>query len=272
MNYGINNFLGKIKPKKSLEILDFAKKNGITYLDTAPTYGNAHEVIGDFHCKTNQGRFNIITKIPNDVKEVNLEDEIKKYLNILNIKKINTLLFHSTFKYSNFQNRDKILTAIKNKRLVKKFGVSIYNNSEVKSFIDNPLIEVVQLPFNLLDNYTQRIKVIELLKKRNKMIYSRSTFLQGIFFKKKLNLELEIEKKINSLRNIAKNNQLTIEQLAIQYSLFYKEIDKIILGVDSLDHLKNNLLSEKDKLDYDLVNKINEINIKNPEILNPSLW
>lgn len=48
IDYGINNELGKPSAKDTYEILDYAFKNGVKYLDTASAYGNSEEIIGRY--------------------------------------------------------------------------------------------------------------------------------------------------------------------------------------------------------------------------------
>ena len=54
----------------------------------------------------------------------------------------------------------------------------------LESLINEDLITVVQLPFNLLDNFSVRGDLINKLKEKGKIIHTRSAFLQGLFFKK----------------------------------------------------------------------------------------
>ena len=51
LDYGINNNSGKLKKNEVLELLKISYNHGIRTLDTAELYGNAHEIIGDFHKK-----------------------------------------------------------------------------------------------------------------------------------------------------------------------------------------------------------------------------
>ncbi len=57
LNYGINNLNGKISEQDSNNILYNAYESGIYYLDTAELYGNAHNIIGEFHNKNQNIRF-----------------------------------------------------------------------------------------------------------------------------------------------------------------------------------------------------------------------
>ena len=62
LNYGINNFNGKIPDKEIFKILDFAYASGIKTLDTAPSYGNSETLIGEYLKSRRSKIFNVNTK------------------------------------------------------------------------------------------------------------------------------------------------------------------------------------------------------------------
>jgi aryl-alcohol dehydrogenase-like predicted oxidoreductase len=65
LDYGINNAQGKPHQEEVNNILNSAWQQGIRTLDTAYAYGNAEELIGQFHHRQNQ-RFQINTKFTSD--------------------------------------------------------------------------------------------------------------------------------------------------------------------------------------------------------------
>ena len=184
-------------------------------------------------------------------------------------------MFHSfdSFK-SNLGTVDKLLE-LKSKRLVNHVGVSVYTNEQLEYLLDKDDITVVQLPFNLLDNYSIRGDLLEALKLKEKIIHIRSVFLQGLFFKntsdenkivQKLFSELEI------LNQIAVQSNFSMGELALSYCLIQKNIDSVIIGVDSVEHLNTNLKASLSRIGEDTIKKINNIKIKDVDLLNPSLW
>ena len=68
LKYGINNTIGKLKKDEVLSLMKVAYNSGIRILDTAEAYGNAHQLIGDFHNKNDNLKFKIITKFPHKIK------------------------------------------------------------------------------------------------------------------------------------------------------------------------------------------------------------
>ena len=274
MDYGINNATGKIKKSEAFDILKYAFQNGIDFLDTAPVYGDAHKIIGKFHKEQSQIRYKVITKIPANYPVDKLEELVDGFLLEMNIDCIEVLHFHSINDYISCQKLkiSEIFNNLKNSRKVKSFGVSIYENSEA-DLLNRAQIDVVQLPFNLLDNINIRGKLIDELKQKKYEVHTRSVFLQGLFFKNTLNIKsLEIKEAIIKLQEICKLYRCDICQLALLYCLFQKNIDYLLIGVDSIGHLKKNISIASDSLEKGFLEDINNIVISDKSLINPSKW
>src|SRR5690606_3212491 len=97
----------------------------------------------------------------------------------LNIPLVETAMFHSFESYA--ANREKIfeLMTIGRGNLFKKLGVSVYTNEELEALLEVDEINVIQVPFNLLDNENQRGSILRNLHSSGKEIHTRSCFLQG---------------------------------------------------------------------------------------------
>ena len=275
LDYGINNKNGKIPFEESEKILNKSYLSGINTLDTAEVYGDAHSVIGRFHENNPSIKFNINTKIPNYINLNQLELKIENYLDELRVDHLETVMFHS---FDSYLKNKEILTrliSLKNNGIIKNIGVSVYENAEIENLLIDDSISVVQLPFNLLDNLNLKESLFERLKEKNKLIHTRSAFLQGLFFKDlhdKNRIVQQLKAELGWLKNLLLEYNCSIEQLAISYCFMNKEIDNIILGIDSLDQLNINLQAAKFNLTNELLEKIHEIKISDVNILNPSLW
>jgi aryl-alcohol dehydrogenase-like predicted oxidoreductase len=273
LDYGINNSDGKVSPNEVNKILKLAKEHGIDTLDTAFSYGNAIERIGDFH-KNSEYRFKINTKYSGSSDSSAL-NQLKNSLEILDVKIIDTYFFHSFYDFISNKNLVNELVEIKQIGGCQKIGVSIYENEEMEQCVNQEYIDVIQLPFNLLDNKNHRGDLITLAKKYNKEIQIRSVFLQGLFFQEidKLPLKLApLSKYILQLRKIAKLVDKSISELALAYVRKQKDIDYIIIGVDSAAQLKNNFFSSNYNLDDYTNELINNIIVNEKELLNPKNW
>ena len=273
--YGINNQHGQTSIEESHQILLKANKSGITTLDTAEAYGSAHSIIGNFHRNHPAIKFKIITKVPGDFNEISLELKVKGYLNDLGVNRLEVLMFHSFDSYKNNLSALKSLIKLKSAGLIKHIGVSAYTNEQLEYLLDKDEITIVQLPFNLLDNYSLRGALLEELKLKGKIIHTRSVFLQGLFFKKDTDAN-EIVQKLQSeldiLNQLVSQYSCSMEELALSYCLQCKNIDNVVIGVDSVDHLNANLKASSYIINEEIIEKINNIKINDVDLLNPSLW
>jgi len=275
LDYGINNTTGKLGTNQVLELLKIAYDHGIRILDTAEVYGNAHETIGDFHKKNGNSKFKIITKFPDVIRNNSINEIVLDYIKQLAVNSIEVLMFHSfeSFK-TNYKALDS-LVELKSKGYVNNIGVSVYTNDHLKQLLNEDLITVIQLPFNMLDNFNLRGDLLSQLKKKGKLIHTRSAFLQGLFFKntnektpivQKLKTELEILNQIIIESNCSK------EELALSYCLQQENIDNVIIGVDSVFQLNANIKAASYEIGQDVIKVINNIKVKDLDLLNPSLW
>lgn len=274
LSYGINNTKGKISLDDSLEILNYAFDNGIKILDSAEAYGSAHQVIGAFHEKYPKKQFQIITKLPNQLNE-GITKKVNNFLSELKVDHLHALLFHSFSSYKNSWDNFTALRRLKSENKIQNIGVSVYTNDEIEEVIINDEIDIIQVPFNLFDNTNLRGKILEKAKSKGKIIHTRSALLQGLFFK---DVDTANE-TVRSLKNelillsqISKKHNVSTSELALGYCSHQKNIDNVLIGVDSIHQLEDNLESVNFKVKSEIINEINTINIEDSNLLNPSLW
>jgi uncharacterized protein len=272
LDYGINNATGKPSQAESLAILEKAQQAGISILDTAEGYGNAIDIIAAFH--SNHKPFQIITKFVFK-PGLNIETYVTDQLNKLKVDHIYALMFH---KYSDMIAQPELLTELnkeKSKGHIRFVGVSIYTNEELQLCIRNPLIDLIQLPYNLLDNYTKRGELLRLAQKNNKVIHTRSAFLQGLFFKQTSTLNDKLKPLapyLDSLHTIASDHDMTMEQLALNYVLHTPEIDNVMFGVENMSQLNHNLEAILPQFPEALYKQVSSIEVKETSLLNPVNW
>jgi aryl-alcohol dehydrogenase-like predicted oxidoreductase len=275
LDYGVNNKNGKPNKDEVKKILDLAYENGINMLDTAEAYGNAHQVIGDYHT-SGKNRFDVITKysaLRNDLPH-NVSERIMNNIRQMKVDSLYAYMFHSFGDLKTYFPgfRDELLK-LKKTGSIKQIGVSIYTNQEADELLNYSDIDLVQLPFNLLDNNSQRRSIFEKLKKKGMEIHTRSVFLQGLFFmdSEALPAQLVVLKPyLDQVKNIALKNNLSLNDLALNYALSQLMIDKVLMGVDSRSQLEENLSSiTKANVEY---SHIDGIHVAETDLLNPAKW
>ena len=274
LDYGINNSNGQISLADSFQILKTAHEAGVRYLDSAEAYGSAHRVIGQYHQAFPDHKFEVVTKLPHVINE-DISDKIEHYLEDLHVENLHALLFHSYTSYRENETQLKKLVHFKNQGLVKKFGVSVYTNEEIEVAINDDEIDIIQFPYNLLDNYNLRGEVLNKAKAKGKLIQTRSCFLQGLFFLP-LNSTNKIagllHKELTALESIAGTTGTPMQQMALNYCLQEELIDYVLIGVDNLAQLDGNIKYVNNSIVSSTIQEINKIKVQDLRLLNPSLW
>lgn len=274
LNYGINKPAGKPRESEVEKILVSAYESGIRCLDTAEAYGTAHRIIGNFHMKYPDIRFDIITKIPGNFRE-SITTKIESYLKELNVDSLKGFLFHSFESYQ--LNKDEIvkLSALKAQGQIESIGVSAYTNLQIEEILQDEFIDIIQLPFNLLDNINLRGEMLSKINDSGKIAHTRSAFLQGLFFVESDNgnkIASSLKPELDYIKKVAIGNDISMGKLAINYCLQQPLIQNVLIGVDNLDQLNQNLSDASYLLPSNLVNQIDKIKVKQIDLLNPSLW
>jgi aryl-alcohol dehydrogenase-like predicted oxidoreductase len=275
LEYGVNNQKGIPSSNEIKKILDFAFKRKINILDTAEAYGNSQERIGEYIKKSNN-KFKIITKyskLRNDLPS-NIIDRVKKNLEILNIDNLYCYMFHNFNDYISFFNLfQEDLLYLKRNGLIDKIGVSLHSNEEIFEVLKNDNIDLIQLPFNLLDNSSQRKEVLIKVKSKGIEVHTRSVFLQGLFFQDSNEIKgklLEIKEDLNIIKGMVGKEDMN--DLALNYAYSKKYIDCVLLGVDSVDQLKSNINTIKNSKTENFNHKVDNIVVRNNLLLNPANW
>ena len=206
-----------------------------------------------------------------------LEKIVEETMERLNVSQIEVLYLH---RFEQVKNSEILigLQDLKKKELVNKIGVSIYEPNEliyILSFIAH-YIDVVQLPYNILDN----IRWDELIKQsheKNIEIFIRSVFLQGLLFKELDDPVIEnlgAEKYIQLLRKLQKQKNVSMEKLLFDFC-FQSKADGILLGCETEEQIMKNaeLFNQSSCLcDKDIIDIKNYVKDIDKKIIDPRKW
>lgn len=285
LNYGIANKTGKPVESEALEIMKYAVENGISYFDTAYSYGNSEIIIGkflDLH-KNYKNRINIITKMPSlkkeKLNEKNINNRFFESLNRLGQKSIYCYMVHD---FNDIRNNcdeiGKVFLKFKENNYIKKIGVSIYDKSQIKFLLKNFDFDLIQIPINIFDQRLLMDDILVDLKKRGIEIYTRSVFLQGLIFLDKNNLPLKfksIKKQLEKLNDISLKFNLSKEEIALIFVSTINEIDKIVIGIEKIEQLKRNIKIANNFKNFNKIKSIinfKDFAIEDEDMIDPRKW
>jgi aryl-alcohol dehydrogenase-like predicted oxidoreductase len=118
----------------------------------------------------------------------------------------------------------------------------------LQSILDNFDIDLVQLPFNVLDRRLVDSGMFRLLKEKSIEIHARSLFLQGLLLMSKQNQSKKFSRWDN-LWNLwhqwLNDNKITALEATIRYAIAVPEISKVLVGVDTKKQLQEIVKASK---------------------------
>ena len=127
LKYGINNTIGKLKKDEVLSLLKVAYSSGIRTLDTAEAYGNAHQLIGNYH---NTQKIIVNSKLSLNfhimIKHDLIKSKVLEYLDVMNVNTLDVMMFHSFDSFQSNYNALKTLSELKSDGLINNILVYLF--------------------------------------------------------------------------------------------------------------------------------------------------
>ncbi|MDO9183408.1 MAG: aldo/keto reductase [Bacteriovorax sp.] len=275
MKYGISNAKGKLTESEIFQILDKAKTYGVANIDTAPTYGNAEDVL---HNYPNLSSFNLITKLSplnkNNKSIMEIEDlnnKLKISVQKLSQAKSIKVLIHRVEDILDDVNNSYIMNVLNLQRVSGiKIGVSIYDENQLNLILEKFTPDLVQLPMNIFDQRILKNGVLERMQKLGIEVHVRSCFLQGLVFLDPVTLPIyfnPIKDHLHKFHEYVKDLGISPLDLALSFIFSNENINNVVIGVTSVQELEE-IVNFKfiDNFSYD------EWAIDDEKFVNPALW
>lgn len=293
LDYGINNQSGMMSVDELNLFLNTAYEMGIKCIDSAQAYGESEQRIGQC-IRLIDKPFSINTKLtPNllpltDINKQPLIEQVKESLaeSVYNLKEnLSSLMLHRLeHAYLDDGVVWQYLVNLKEQKEVLQIGISVQTPEELERALTLPQVDIIQMPFNVLDHRWDVAinKTIELKKQSAISIHVRSVFLQGLLVSSDLmhwqKAHLNQQEALDVLTWLDKMAQHchcdSKQQLCLAYVNAQPWVDKIVLGIDSLPQLLNNLETfHQIKLSKIQLNEISKNKpMLDDKTLNPALW
>lgn len=274
LEYGIANFSGRVSSEVVAVILREAAAHGIDILDTAISYGDSEQVLG----AANVSDWKIVSKLPavpdecTDVAGL-VQDQIKGSLERLGVSSLYGLLLHHPDQLFGPHCRSllEVLGDLKKQGLVQKIGVSVYAPEDLAPLSDAMQIDLVQIPLNILDRRLVESGWAKRLKQQGTEVHVRSIFLQGLLlipssrrpaqFNRWQHLWLIWDKWLSQTGQ-------TPLQACLRYVLSVDDIDRVVVGVDSANQMREILDAAQGSLES-LPVWPQQLD---PDLINPARW
>jgi aryl-alcohol dehydrogenase-like predicted oxidoreductase len=287
MPYGIGITSEKEMPKEkeAIYLLHKAQEEGINFYDTARMYGNSEAIMG----KAFKERRNQIVlgtkcrhlrdrngKLPSGSALANkIIGSLEKSLLALQTDYLDVFMLHQTDK--EILENDEIaasFTELKRSGKVRSIGVSTYSLEDTRLAMEKRLWEVIQLPFNLIDQ--RQARLFEEAFHKGIGLVVRSVLLKGLLSDKGKNLPTplkEVEGHIQKYEGLMKGNEWDLPTLAVKFALSFGQISSVLVGIDKEKYLYHALTAgDGNYLNAEVLTKAKKLEFPNPEFIDLPYW
>lgn len=271
MPYGIANKSGQVTLAEANAILNVASANQIDTLDTAIAYGESEECLG----KADVGNFKVVTKlpfIPDSVTDVEswICEQVDASLRRLQLSSLYGLLLHRSWQFRDEYLRDA-LNKLKGNGLVEKIGVSIYSPNELDEIPVFGALDIVQAPLNVIDRRIYNSGWLRRLHDQGVEVHTRSAFLQGLLLISRTSIPAQFfgwSDLWDTWHNWLISNGLTAAEASLGYVFSFREVDRVVVGVDTSEQLNQLIQVARVSLNASFP----DISSLDEKLINPSHW
>ena len=288
---GLGGVWGEVDLKESIACLHYAFQNGITALDTAPSYSKAEKVVGEALKSWSGERPFISTKVARlqaegaydfklDYSRKGMTDSVKRSLDLLGLEQVDLLFLHEPqcIPEDKIEEVIETLKEFKEVGLTKMLGVGGNPTDIFRPYITKDNFEVVS-GFCKMDacNLTAFEKDIPHIKAQDLSYYAASSLHfallgsrfesyvsnppGGIFF---TNQDIANAKQMNQLAAAA---GMPLSTLAQRYLFSIAEATRVVMGARTISQIESTIADWKQgALPEELFNEITAILINETEL------
>jgi Aldo/keto reductases, related to diketogulonate reductase len=234
---------------------------GQNYIDTSHLYedGKVMSFIGEFIKKLDRKEIFIVTKIEPTVEKIeDIELQLNKYLDMMDIEYVDCLMLHSAL----FTNLSLLDTYKEMNRMVeigkvKKLGLSNSTLEQLQEINSNYKISIYEGIYNLECKINEDIGIVDYCKNNDIIFCAYQPLRRNRTANRKYPLLVDLSKKYNKTQNqiilnwIIKEKKMNILIKSTNIIRIEENIDSIKFEMNKEDYEKLNVFRVKE---FDLVN------------------
>ncbi len=246
MPYGIGTAGKTEMPEESaaIDLLREAVKQGVNFFDTARLYGDSERLMGvafeeirsEIVLATKCIHFrNSLGNIPcyDELKTI-VHQSLEQSLTSLRTDYIDVFMVHyADLDILNNHDVARIFLDLKNQGRVRNIGVSVYRAEESLLAVESGIWDVVQLPFNLMDQ--SHAICFDQAKEKGIAIIVRSVLMRGLLTDRIFPMDSALQSVANHiamLREIAGHHFDSFAAYATKFALRYEQVSSVLVGID----------------------------------------
>jgi len=282
---GVRSASDMLSEQQSIQLLHAAIDSGINFFDTARMYGNSETIMGNAfndrraqvvlstkcrHLRDNQGNLPADYKL----KEI-IEKSLYESLDALQTNYVDVFMLHQAD--IGILENDQILSVfleLKKKGFCRAVGVSTYTPEETKKAIDVNVWDMIQVPFNLMDQRQEAS--FAAASEKGIGIIVRSVLLKGLLSDRGKGLHpalKKVEDHIHCYHELLEGSGCDLPSVATKFALSFPEVSSILVGIDRMEYLNKSLaVADGNYLDRTMLSRARALAYPDPEFLNLPYW
>ena len=268
--YGVTQE-GPIDSKSIENLVQSAKTNGIEWIDTASSYGDAEEIIGDL-----KSTLKVATKISfKGTSQSDLLKELRESEKNLKTSPLNLLFIHDwdLLGKKERHSASNLLDSLTNSGEILAWGISSYSTATLLSlsqFTNSPIR--FQINCNILDQ--RLLQFLDQFSEPRNLInggefWIRSIFLQGLLLNPNSSLRQGSHKDLRNIFSYCEFHDIKPITLALSFIKTNRYCDKIVIGVNNCEQLGQILTAYRQNFE---LSNWTEFASKDVLLIDPRKW
>lgn len=282
---GIESEKDMLSQNEAVKLLNEALDNGINFFDTARAYGNSEKLIGNAFknkrddvviCSKCRDFRNNHGDLPGQSKLQELvEQSFAESLAFLQTDYLDVFMLHQVDEeILGTEEIANVFLKLKSDGKIRATGVSTYTLEETEKAIELGCWDVIQLPFNLLDQ-SQR-EFFKPAKEKGIGIVVRSVLSKGLLSHRGKHLHpalKNVEEQIKKIEDYIEDRTYDLPEFATRFVLSHPEISSALVGIDKRVYLEQALsYAEGEYMDLRELDRIKQLSYPEPAFINLAYW
>ncbi len=282
---GVKSKADMLSESEAIRLLHSALDSDINFFDTARMYGASESIMGRAF-KDRRQRVVICTKCRHfrdsdgrlpDLDTLNgiIETSLKESLVALQTEFIDVYMLHQAdLEILEINDVANTFLKLKKQGMIRATGVSTYSVEETKKAVESGVWDVIQLPFNLMDQ--SHGMHFSLASQQGVGIMVRSVLFKGILSERGRNLHpalKDVAAHIKNYEELLNATALDLPTLATKFALSFEHVSSVLVGIDRMAYLQKALAAANGVyLDEKTLARARELRYPDPPFLDLPKW
>jgi aryl-alcohol dehydrogenase-like predicted oxidoreductase len=282
---GVKSKEDMLSESEAIDLLHLAIDSGINFFDTARMYGESERIMGEAF-KGCRDKVLICTKcrhfvdpdgnIPeDDALEKIIESSLEESLKTLQTDHVDVFMLHQApMKVLENEKIADIFLKLQRSGRITATGASTYKPEETKKAIESGVWNVIQLPYNLMDQ--RQSEFFSKALQSGVGLVIRSVLLKGLLSDRGRGLHpalSDVEEHLKIYNELLDGKDYNLPALATKFALSNPEVSSVLVGIDRREYLEQSLVAADGKyLDNKSLQRAKDLAYPDPEFLNLPYW